>query len=635
MRYDNSGLNLIGGNRLVLFDPDWNPAVDKQAAARCWRDGQKKRCFTYRFLATGTVEEKIFQRQLSKEGLQSVVDDKDQVNALSTKDLKNLFKLRQGTPSDTHDKLKCDRCRVFADNHEMDERRVLPKKLSACRELLDRMFRHGDAERFLCPLKPEEEGVTAEEYDARVKQPMDLGTVRSRLCSAPGTNGAYKSVSGFSKDVNRIFSNVLKVWEPGQDIADAARRLQSWWVEEWTALVPRLMNMKPDEDDEGRGEEDGSSVGENKESGEFCSAHVNNKRGDNFQDQIGMPDEENMRHWSHHHSSDTVDDPVFRAALRNTDSVSFVFGLEVTWSLIQEREREEEERRAMEALQLMQEQDKNEEGGGTFTKGEGIDEGEEEKTESKEDDVTPAFIYDNNATKDSDTLPARDGGMNNVTNDDPAERSRAMSKDGGRDNEVLVSESVDDDATSTPAEAPLNKDEGDDADEEWDITHVYSASEIISSTSVTCQNDGCQRRACSRWESSKGETWDTCMDCQAEDYDGFPAEDEPTGGHMEIILRFCSGDATDLPPCAVPSLVADDAAADDNPTAPPAPQDQITYSTIEEKTAEPPGVDAEVSTPPSTEKKSMELGWECISCTFRNVGKRKTCEMCRAKKPKK
>lgn len=36
------GLNLIGGNRLVLFDPDWNPAIDAQCMARVWRDGQKK-----------------------------------------------------------------------------------------------------------------------------------------------------------------------------------------------------------------------------------------------------------------------------------------------------------------------------------------------------------------------------------------------------------------------------------------------------------------------------------------------------------------------------------------------------------------------------------------------------------------
>ena len=93
-----------------MFDPDWNPACDKQAAARIWREGQKKRCYIYRFMSTGTVEEKIIQRQLSKEGLQSIVDDKDQLNEFSTEELKSIFIRRNDTISDTHDTLRCKRC---------------------------------------------------------------------------------------------------------------------------------------------------------------------------------------------------------------------------------------------------------------------------------------------------------------------------------------------------------------------------------------------------------------------------------------------------------------------------------------------------------------------------------------------
>jgi len=79
------------------------------------------------------------------------------------------------------------------------------------------------------------------------------------------------------------------------------------------------------------------------------------ERGQNFQEQIGMPEEEDMRNWSHHFNTDTCDDPIFRAAMKGYDTVSFVFGLEVTWDLITARKQEEEEQRALDELAKLEE----------------------------------------------------------------------------------------------------------------------------------------------------------------------------------------------------------------------------------------------------------------------------------------
>ncbi|CUS21474.1 LAQU0S03e03422g1_1 [Lachancea quebecensis] len=105
------GLNLIGASRLVLFDNDWNPAIDLQAMSRIHRDGQRRPCFIYRLLTTGCIDEKIFQRQLMKnslsfrfmgdQGSSSSIAADD--NLFETNDLKDLFSVLVSTRSNTHD----------------------------------------------------------------------------------------------------------------------------------------------------------------------------------------------------------------------------------------------------------------------------------------------------------------------------------------------------------------------------------------------------------------------------------------------------------------------------------------------------------------------------------------------------
>ena len=49
------GLNLTGANRVVIFDPDWNPSTDLQAQERSWRIGQEKSVVVYRLLTAGAI----------------------------------------------------------------------------------------------------------------------------------------------------------------------------------------------------------------------------------------------------------------------------------------------------------------------------------------------------------------------------------------------------------------------------------------------------------------------------------------------------------------------------------------------------------------------------------------------------
>ena len=69
------GLNLTGAQKVVIFDPSWNPSDDLQAQDRAYRIGQTQRVEVYRLISKGTIEEAALIGQIDKQQLASMVLD--------------------------------------------------------------------------------------------------------------------------------------------------------------------------------------------------------------------------------------------------------------------------------------------------------------------------------------------------------------------------------------------------------------------------------------------------------------------------------------------------------------------------------------------------------------------------------
>ncbi|XP_063160686.1 DNA excision repair protein ERCC-6 [Candoia aspera] len=93
-RVGGLGINLTGADRVIIYDPDWNPSTDTQARERAWRIGQTRDVTVYRLLTAGTIEEKIYHRQIFKQFLTNrILKDPKQRRFFKSNHLYELFTL--------------------------------------------------------------------------------------------------------------------------------------------------------------------------------------------------------------------------------------------------------------------------------------------------------------------------------------------------------------------------------------------------------------------------------------------------------------------------------------------------------------------------------------------------------------
>lgn len=98
-RVGGLGINLTSANKVVIFDPDWNPMVDVQATERAFRIGQTRDVNIYRFVSEDTIEEKIYHRQIFKKFMADrILADPARRKLFERETLYNLLTLPKQAP---------------------------------------------------------------------------------------------------------------------------------------------------------------------------------------------------------------------------------------------------------------------------------------------------------------------------------------------------------------------------------------------------------------------------------------------------------------------------------------------------------------------------------------------------------
>ncbi len=93
LKAGGTGLNLIGADMVIHYDPWWNLSAENQATDRTYRIGQKRNVQVYKLITKNSIEEKIYELQERKAKLidNMLSTNETFLNKLSKEEIMELF----------------------------------------------------------------------------------------------------------------------------------------------------------------------------------------------------------------------------------------------------------------------------------------------------------------------------------------------------------------------------------------------------------------------------------------------------------------------------------------------------------------------------------------------------------------
>ena len=94
LKAGGTGLNLIGADMVIHYDPWWNISAENQATDRTYRIGQKRNVQVYKLITKNSIEEKIYELQQKKAKLvdNMLSTNETFISKLSKDEIMDLFK---------------------------------------------------------------------------------------------------------------------------------------------------------------------------------------------------------------------------------------------------------------------------------------------------------------------------------------------------------------------------------------------------------------------------------------------------------------------------------------------------------------------------------------------------------------